>query len=232
MTPTGRPEGKPGAVADRAARTGVDLDAALATLGVGLPAGAGDRLRAFLALLAKWNRVYNLTAVREPERMVTHHLLDSLAVLPQLAGGPGTRVLDIGTGAGLPGIPLAIARPEWAFTLIDANQKKATFVQQAVSELRLPNVVARAARAEALPAAGGFDFVISRAFAELAAFVAIARPLLARGGRIVAMKGQLPHDEIAALPGDVRVVATPSLCVPGLPAQRHLVVIEPTEPRP
>ena len=221
-----------GGAADPDGRTGGDLDAALATLDVGMPPEAGDRLRAFLALLAKWNRVYNLTAVREPERMVTHHLLDSLAVLPQLAGGSGTRVLDIGTGAGLPGIPLSIARPKWALTLIDSNQKKASFVQQAVSELQLPNVVARAVRAEALAAADGFDLIISRAFADLATFVAVARPLLAGGGRIVAMKGQLPRHEIAALPGDVRVVATPALRVPGLPAQRHLVIIEATEPRP
>jgi 16S rRNA (guanine527-N7)-methyltransferase len=210
----------------------VDLDAALAALDVALPADAGGRLRAYLTLLAKWNRVYNLTAVREPERMVTHHLLDSLAVLPLLAGGPGTRVLDIGTGAGLPGIPLAIARPKWALTLIDANQKKASFVQQAISELGLRNAVAQAIRAEALPPGVGFDLVISRAFAELAAFVAVARPLLAPRGRIVAMKGQLPQPEIDALPAGVRVVAAPSLSVPGLPAQRHLVIIEATESRP
>ncbi len=230
----------PGAAGDRrqgdrrraADGEGADLDAAVAALGIDLPDVANDQFRSYLALLAKWNRVYNLTAVREPERMVTHHLLDSLAVLPHLAGGPGTRVLDIGTGAGLPGVPLAIARPEWVFTLVDANQKKATFVQQAISELGLRNAAAQAIRAEALPAGAGFDFVISRAFAELAAFVAVARPLLATGGRIVAMKGQWPQSEIDALPTDVRVVAAPSLVVPGLPAQRHLVIIEATEPRP
>ena len=225
--------GSPAAAgAELRAGTEIDLEAALATLDVRLPGGAGDRLRAYLTQLANWNRVYNLTAEREHARMVTHHLLDSLAVLPHLHGAPGTRVLDIGTGAGLPGIPLAIARPEWALTLVDANQKKATFVQQVVSELALPNVVVRAARAEALPPGGGFDLVISRAFAELAAFVAVARPLLAPRGRMVAMKGQLPQQEIAVLPAGVRVVATPALDVPGLPAQRHLVVIEASESSP
>ncbi len=135
------------------------------------------RLLAYLALLDKWNRTHNLTAIREPERMITHHLLDSLAVLPHLPAGAGLRVLDVGSGGGLPGIPLAIVRPDWQVALLDSNYKKAAFLRQAAIELPLPNAEVVAARVEDYAPAAAFDIAISRAFSDLAVFAAAsARP--------------------------------------------------------
>jgi 16S rRNA (guanine527-N7)-methyltransferase len=201
--------------------------ASLAATGVMLPAHAGERLDAFLALLAKWNRTYNLTAIREREQMVTHHVLDSLAVLPHLPSGDDVRMLDVGSGGGLPGIPLAIARPSSPVVLLDASQKKGAFLQQAAIELGLANVEAVTARIEDYRPAAPFDVAISRAFSDLASFARAGARLLAPRGRLYAMKGALPADEIAALPESVRVVGTPALAVPGLDAERHLVVMEP-----
>ena len=195
---------------------------------IGLTLGARQRaqLVAFLALLAKWNRTYNLTAIREPERMVTHHVLDSLAVLPYLPRTDALRALDVGSGGGVPGLPLAIARPSWNVVLLDASQKKGTFLRQATIELGLSNVEAVTARIEDYVPDAPFDVVISRAFSDLATFARAGIRLLAPGGRLYAMKGVLPVDEIAALPANVRVVTAPVLAVPGLDAQRHLVVME------
>ncbi len=203
-----------------------DLDEGLAALAVRLPPRARDSLAAYVALLAKWNRTYNLTAIREPERMVTHHVLDSLAVLPQLPSREGLRVLDVGSGGGVPGIPLAIAQPGWSIVLLDGNHKKGAFLQQAVIELGLRNAQAVVARVEAYRPDAPFDVVISRAFSDLATFVECGARHLAPRGQLVAMKGVFPDEEIANLPAGIRVVASPALAVPGLDAERHLVIME------
>ncbi len=199
------------------------LDHGLAALGLDLPAAARARLLDYCALLLKWNRVYNLTAIRHPEQALTHHLLDSLAVLPWLAGIE--TLADVGSGGGLPGIALAIARPELAVTSIEAVGKKASFQQQAKIELGLGNLAVVNDRVERV-AAGPFDAVISRAFSDLAEFVMLTAHLLRPGGRWLAMKGVYPHDEIGQLPGHVRVVAAHALAVPGLDAERHLIILE------
>ncbi len=168
----------------------VDLDAGLVDLGArgataSLPRAARDKLIAYIELLAKWNRTYNLTAIREPERMVTHHVLDALAVLPHLPDGearPGLRVLDVGSGAGVPAIPLAIARPSWRVVALDSSHKKGAFLQQAVIELELTNAEAAIARVEDYAPAAPFDVVISRAFCDLATFAQSSARHLAPGG--------------------------------------------------
>jgi 16S rRNA (guanine527-N7)-methyltransferase len=203
------------------------LDAGVARLGVALPAGGAGALRDYLALLAKWNRTFNLTAIREPERMVTHHALDSLAVVPSLPRAAGLRVLDVGSGGGLPGIPIAIARPDAEVVLVDANGKKATFLQQAAIELPLRNVAAVASRVEDYRPSAPFDVVISRAFADLATFAKLARRHVAPGGALYAMKGVHPDEELAELPDDVEVVSATKLDVPGLDGARHLIVMRP-----
>jgi 16S rRNA (guanine527-N7)-methyltransferase len=195
-------------------------------------ADAARRCEAFLALLAKWNRTFNLTAIRDPETMVSHHLLDSLSVLPHLPRRPGARLLDMGSGGGLPGLPIAIVRGDLEVTLLDSNAKKTAFIQQAIAELGLSNARVVTSRAESFVAPVPYDAVISRAFADLATFARLALPLLAPDGRLLAMKGALPADEIAALPPGVTVEAAPALAVPGLAAQRHLVILKPTEGRP
>jgi len=210
------------------------LAAGVSELGLALPASAQRSLVAYLELLAKWNRVYNLTAIREPARMVTHHLLDSLAVLPALSRlglvARGLRLLDVGSGGGLPGIPLAIARPDWHVALAETSHKKATFLTQAAAELGLANIAVAQGRVEDFRPAQPFGIVISRAFSDLATFVRAARPHLAAGGAIVAMKGVHPTEELAELPPDVEVIATPGLEVPGLDARRHLIVMKLKEP--
>jgi len=188
-------------------------------------AHATETLSRYLDLLAKWNRTYNLTAIRERSRMITHHLHDSLAVLPWLPARDGIRVLDVGTGAGLPGIPLAVARPDSTFVLLDANHKKIAFVTQAAIELSLNNVRAVAARVEDFVGEQPFDVVISRAFSDLATFARLASPLVASDGVLIAMKGARASDEIAALPPNVAIVETPELDVSGLDAKRQLVVM-------
>jgi 16S rRNA (guanine527-N7)-methyltransferase len=208
----------------------LDLDVGLAQLGpagAALPRGARDLLERYLALLAKWNRTYNLTAIREPERMITHHVLDALAALPHLpATGVAVRVLDVGSGGGVPAIPLAIARPAWHVVALDSSHKKGAFLQQAIAELPLPNVEAVIARVEDYIPSAPFDIVISRAFADLETFAATSARHLGRGGRLVAMKGVYPDEEIAHLPSAIRVVAAPALEVPGLDGERHLIVME------
>ena len=205
-----------------------------------------SQLVTYLALLDKWNRVYNLTAVRETERMVSHHLLDSLAIVPYLqietavphpnplpkgeganAGLRPPTAIDVGSGGGLPGIPLAIARPDLQITLIDSVAKKTAFLLQAKAELGLENVSVVTGRVETLQDDKGFDTITSRAFSDLKEFVTLTRHLLAPGGRWLAMKGLYPHEEIAALPDWVRVSANPVLSIPHLDATRHLIILEP-----
>ena len=198
-----------------------ELEAGLAQLGLELSAEQIDRLNQYLALLNKWNKTYNLTAVRETERMVAYHVLDSLSALPHIQG---VRVLDVGSGGGMPGMLFAIARPDWQLTLIDANHKKTTFLRQAAIELGLNNVEVHCERVEAL-AAPAFDVITSRAFADLAEFVRLTRHVLADGGVWAALKGVYPYEEIAQLPDDIRVVSVQALHVPGLDAERHLVTL-------
>ena len=221
------------------------LTAGIAALGLVLPEGAEPKLLAYLALLDKWNRVYNLTAVRDVERMVGHHLLDSLAVVPFFQGaaspplpqtGEGANVmpktinvLDVGSGGGLPGIPLAIARPELQVTLIDSIAKKTAFLLQAKTDLGLANLNVVTGRVEDFRPASGFDVIISRAFSDLKEFVTLTRHLLKPAGCWLAMKGLMPHEEIASLPDWVRVSANHAVLVPGLEAGRHLIVLEPVQ---
>ena len=204
------------------------LERGIDELGLGLPAGCGERLLRYLGLLDKWNRTYNLTAIRDPLAMVSHHLLDSLAVLPHLPMQEhAARVADAGSGPGLPGIPLALARPSWHVALIESNQKKAAFMRQAAIELALSNVEVREGRVEAWQPAEKFALVISRAFTELAQFVTACRHLLAARGVLAAMKGRQPQDEIESLPSDVHLLEVIRLRVPFVDAERHLVLCEP-----
>ena len=188
-----------------------------------LPDAAQAKLLEFLALVDKWNRVYNLTAVREREKMLAHHVLDSLAVAPHLTG---STLLDVGSGAGLPGIPLALARPQASVTLLEANHKKATFLKQAAIELDLANVEVVNKRVEAWEAPRRHDVVISRAFSDLAEFVGLAGRHCAEGGMLAAMKGVHPYEELAQLPPAYRASAVIPLTVPGLAAERHLVLVQ------
>lgn len=199
----------------------IDLSTGLSELDIPLPATAQQKLLAFRDLLLKWNKTYNLTALRDPAQAISHHLLDSLAILPHVGAGP---LLDVGSGGGLPGIPLAIARPELAVSMVDTVQKKTTFLQQAVIELQLKNVAVHHARVEEMP--GQYVQISSRAFAEIPLFIQLTRHLLAPGGRWLAMKGVRPDAEIAALPADIRVEAIIPLQVPGLDAERHLIILK------
>lgn len=201
----------------------IQLAAGIAALGLTLPDGAEAGLLAYLALLDKWNRVYNLTAVRDVERMVSHHVLDSLAVVPFFQG---ETVLDVGSGGGLPGIPLAIARPELQVTLIDSIAKKTAFLLQAKTELGLANLQVVTRRVEDFKPETKFDVITSRAFSDLKEFVTLTRHLLAPTGHWLAMKGLIPHEELVSLPGWVKVSANHVLAVPGLEASRHLIVLE------
>jgi 16S rRNA (guanine527-N7)-methyltransferase len=200
------------------------LSRGLAALGLDLPPDAQEKLLAFAALLGKWNKVYNLTALRDEEQVISHHLLDSLAVLPHLIGTK--RLADIGSGGGLPGIPLAIARPDLQVALVESNQKKSAFQQQAKIELGLANVSVHCARVEAWTPEEKCDVVISRAFSELAEFVKLSGHLLAEGGALLAMKGVHPYEEIAQLPAGWRVAEVTPLQVPGVEGARHLVRVE------
>ena len=186
----------------------------------GLTDTQADALLCLLDELGRWNRAYNLTAVTDPEAMLTHHLLDSLAASPDLAG---TRIADVGTGAGFPGLPLAILHPERHFTLIDAVAKKIRFVTHCVRRLGLGNVTAVHGRAERLAAAGPFDTVIARACAALPQLLALVAPLCGPATRVVALKGRYPEAEIAALPPLWRLESSRAVSVPGLDAERHIL---------
>ena len=189
-----------------------------------------QQLLAYVALLDKWNKVYNLTAVREPARMIGLHILDSLALLPHL--GHAKSMLDVGSGGGLPGICIAIAAPMLDVVMLDSLQKKTTFIRQAIGELELGNASVVCERVEAFQPARQFDLVTSRAFAELADFVRGAAHLVAPGGKMLAMKGLYPHDELARLPDSVRVVEVVELHVPQVEGKRHLVILEQAEKAP
>lgn len=178
----------------------------------------------YLALLIKWNAVYNLTAVRDPAQMVIQHVLDSLSVV--CAFDSASNVLDVGAGGGLPGMVLAIARPDMQVALIDTVHKKTAFLTQVKVELGLRNVTVHTARVEQLRVAQQFDVITSRAFAELADFINWSGHLLAPGGRFIAMKGVNPEQEISRLPAGWRVREVRALTVPGLQAERHLIFIE------
>jgi 16S rRNA (guanine527-N7)-methyltransferase len=181
----------------------------------------------YVALLVKWNSAYNLTALREPRQMLTHHLLDSLAVVNAFAGA--RRVLDVGAGAGLPGIVLAIwaaeAQPQMRVDMIDTVQKKTAFLTQVKAQLKLGNVEVHSGRVEQMDS-GHFDVITSRAFASLEDFVSWSGHLLEAGGRFIAMKGVMPEEEIAALPAGWKVSSTEKIDVPELNAERHLIMIE------
>ena len=200
----------------------------LTGLGLSLSDEASRGLLAYVELLIKWNRTYNLTAIRDPERMVSHHLIDSLSVLPHLPGGS---LVDIGSGGGLPGIPIAIAQPHRRVTLNDSNHKKGAFLKQAAIELGLANVEVHVGRAEEWRPAERFDGAISRAFAELADFIAACRHLVKPGGFFAAMKGLHPHEEIGKAPTQVRCEAAIKLNVPFVDGDRHLVLCRTGSPR-
>jgi len=204
------------------------LERGLGELTLPLPENSRKRLLQYVALLAKWNRTYNLTAVGSQEEMVSHHLLDSLAILPHL---PVPQVepalVDAGSGAGLPGIPLALARPDWRVTLVEASGKKAAFLRQAAIELGMENIAVQETRVEQWRPGRGFAVVVSRAFAGLAQFIAACRHLLAPHGVLAAMKGRDPRAELEGLPPGCGCEPPIRLRVPLLEAQRHLVLCRP-----
>ena len=209
---------------DLRARLDAGIDAFGANSYNEISANAREKLLGYVSLLEKWNKVYNLTAVREPERMIGMHILDSLSVLPYLSGA--NRILDVGTGGGLPGIPLAIAKPTLQVTMMDAIAKKTAFVRQAIGELELKNADVITGRVENTMVSEKFDHVISRAFADLKDFVETAGHLCVDGGTLLAMKGIYPHEELGRVPARFHVSEIVALKVPGVDAARHLVIIQ------
>ncbi len=204
------------------------LSAGVQALGLGLSADQQQRLLDYVAMIQKWNKVYNLTALRDPADMLTHHLLDSLTAVAPLARhtqGQPIRVLDVGSGGGLPGVVLAICMPELTVTCVDTVAKKAAFVQQVAATLKLPNLRGIHARVESLTEP--YPVICSRAFASLPDFVTWSRSALAEGGVWMAMKGKHPQDEIAALPPETQVFHVEPLTVPGLDVERCMVWLRP-----
>ena len=187
-----------------------------------LPPRADQKLLDFITLLDKWNHAYNLTAVRQPAQMISRHLMDSLVVVPYLHG---EQILDVGSGPGLPGIPLAVACPERQFTLLDSNGKKIRFLRQAVAELGLENVSVVHSRVEQFQSSPGFDTIIARAYATLGELVRGARHLCRPGGRFLVMKGVYPVAELDDLPENFTLEAIHPMRVHGLEAERHLLVV-------
>jgi len=198
-----------------------DLDHGLKAMG--LDAALAKPLLAYLTLLVRWNRTYNLTAIRDPREMVTRHLLDSLAMAEHVSSGS---LADLGTGPGLPGIPLAITHPQLQVTLVESNGKKARFMREAVRQLGLSNARVAESRAEALDEPGAYDNLTARAMDTLAGIIEVGGHLLRPGGQLLAMKGVYPHEEIAQLPAGWQVLEVRPLQVPGLVGDRHLVVVE------
>ena len=202
---------------------GVDVLApGLSAMGLAVDAVVLERLERYVGLIVKWNQVYNLTAIRDRERMLVEHVLDSLSIHVHVRP---SRILDVGSGAGLPGVPLAIIHQGWDVTLLDSSQKRCAFLRQAVIELRLENVHVACERIETYRPSAPFDTVVSRAFAGTRHFARLAAPLLGDDGVILAMKGLYPHEELAELPSQVVLKHVLPVQVPGLAAQRHLVVM-------
>jgi 16S rRNA (guanine527-N7)-methyltransferase len=193
-------------------------------MGLALPAAAMDQFASYLDLLSRWNRVYNLTSIRDEAKLVSHHVLDCLAVVSQLPDGS---IVDVGSGAGLPGIPIAISCPGRAVTLLDSNHKKSAFLKQAIAELGLTTVQVVTERVEVYRPSESFKTVISRAFSDLADFVKLAGHLCASDGVLIAMKGVHPDEEMAQLPSSWNVIKTVRLEIPQLEASRHLVFLRP-----
>ncbi len=211
---TGSPGGLDAAI-------GRDLESGLAAMG--LDTALAPRLQAYLALLDRWNRAYNLTAIRDPREMVAKHVLDSLAMQP-FVRGLGS-LADLGAGAGFPGIPLALALPDLRVTLVESNGKKARFLREAVRTLQLDNARVAESRIEALDEPAAYDAITARALATLPLILQLGGHLLKPGGQLLAMKGARPDDEIAALPPGWCAQSVHALTVPGLAAERHLVVV-------
>lgn len=207
-----------------AASLSASLSAGAARLGIELAPETLARLLDYLAELQRWNAAYNLTAVRDPAQMVVRHLLDSLAVLPHL--GAAARLADVGSGAGLPGIPLALAAPERQFTLIESNGKKARFLRHVQRHLRLANVAVAEQRSESCQPQPGFDAVLARALAPLPELLGLTAHLLRPDGRWLAMKGKLAPSELDGLPAGFAIVDVIALDVPGLDEARHLILVE------
>jgi len=199
------------------------LEQGLLELDLPLDAEQQGLLLQYLVLLEKWNQVYNLTAIRDLTKMVGAHLLDSLSVVLLL---PDKSFLDVGSGAGLPGIPIAVAKPMCEVTLLDSNHKKTAFLRQAVADLGLKSVSVVCERVESWATPKKFDVIVSRAFSDLSEFVSLTGRLLASSGVIAAMKGLHPYEELERLPSGFRVKEVRALRVPGLEAERHLVLIE------
>jgi len=198
------------------------LERGASELAIPLAAEAREKLLQYAALLTKWNKTYNLTAIHGTSEIVIQHVLDSLSVLPHLPAGD--LLADVGSGSGAPGLPIAIAQPQWHVTLNESNGKKAAFLRQAAIELALPNVAVHEGRAEAWRPARRFDVVISRAFAELAVFIRVCRHLVSPQGWLAAMKGAFPNAELAGVPGDCDCSKVVAIRVPLLDAARHLVL--------
>ena len=218
------------AQAASAAARRLQLAHAGAELGLSDVGAALDKLLAYITLLQRWNRIYNLTALRDPDEMLSHHLVDCMAVMPALrrhAGERELRVLDVGSGGGLPGVVVAIFQPKWQVSCVDSVAKKASFIRQVSAELGLQNLRAVHARVETMPAVRAFDLVTSRAFASLADMTALTAHLLAEAGVWVAMKGNPSPDEFGALPPAVDMFHVEPLHVPGLTAKRCLVWMRP-----
>jgi len=199
------------------------LSRLLAEAGISLSDQQQQQLVAYVEMLHKWNKAYNLTSVRDPNEMLVRHILDSIVVAPHLQG---TRFIDVGTGPGLPGIPLSIVRPESHFTLLDSLGKRVRFLRQVQHELKLTNIEPVQSRVEDFPAEPPFDGVISRAFASLNDMVSWCHHLPGDAGRFYALKGQLPEDEIALLPAGLDVESIVELKVPHLEGERHLVIVK------
>lgn len=204
--------------------TAQNLADGLTRMNLVLPVETQQKLLDYLALVQKWNKVYNLTAVRDSDKMLTLHLLDSLAVVPHVSDA--TTLLDVGSGAGLPGVPLALALPHVQVTLLDSNQKKVTFLNQVIIELKLHNVVTICERVEKYQQKQLFSVIVSRAFSRLPDFIALAGHLLAPGGTLLAMKGANPASEIADVPEGFKLGGVTPLTIPGLDAERHLVFLK------
>ena len=200
------------------------LQAGLAEMGIALDSARQLLLLEYAALLGKWNAAYNLTALRDESRVISHHILDSLTLLPYIEGA--SSMMDVGSGGGMPGIPAAICRPDLPITLLDANTKKTAFLQQAAIELGLNNVTVASGRVEAMHDKK-VNVVTSRAFAELRDFAALTKHLLGENGYWAAMKGVYPYEEIEQLPDSIEVVKVEKLHVPMLEAERHMVIMRP-----